>query len=135
MQTYHTNYTIIPFFFAAKLVCCVLISIVNQIKLSWEHVHSITNKQVLCMEVVIFGPSQKYSLVFYIKLRIKTNILVVNQINFMVTQENTPRRIGPIFQMLLLTGEELRMSAVKKTSVLASQFYPHLINVIYNYFT
>lgn len=67
----------LPFFFAAKLVCCVLVSIVNQVKLSREHIHSIPNEQVLWMEVVIFGPSQKYSLVFYIKLQIETNTLVV----------------------------------------------------------
>lgn len=74
MQTYHTP---IPFFFAAKLVCCVLIPIVNQVKLSGEHIHSIPNEQVLWIEVVIFGPSQKYSLVFYIKLQIKTNTLEI----------------------------------------------------------
>lgn len=71
MWVYHTAYTSIPFFFAAKFVCCILVSIFNQTKVPGEHIHSVSNKQILLTKVIVFGPSQKDSLVFNIKLKNK----------------------------------------------------------------
>ena len=66
-----TTYRLIPFFFAAEFVCCILVSVSNQTELPWEHIHPIPNKQILLTYFIIFGPSQKDPLVFHVKLWIK----------------------------------------------------------------
>lgn len=58
----------LPLFLAAQFVGCVLVPIVDKVELSRKDNNTVPHKQILWMEVIIFGPSQKSPLVLHIKL-------------------------------------------------------------------
>lgn len=82
----HTSFTIAPFLLAAKLVCRVVVSVVDQAELPCEHVHSIPDKQVVGLQAIVSRPPQEYSLVLHIKLCNEETNVNTDNLNIYNTQ-------------------------------------------------
>ncbi len=58
----------VPLLLTAQFVGCVLIPVTCEVQLTGKDVHSVTNKQILCMKLIKLGPAQEDALVLHIKL-------------------------------------------------------------------